>query len=113
MKTLSYLNSLRTEVEESEEEDVSVIVVGVDMEYDCVVGEIFTRSAPLLPLPTFFFGGRRRGSSSNRFPLRSRRATPLLPLPTFFFGGRRGSSNGNGNRLPLRSRSALLRRFIE
>lgn len=80
MKTLSYLNSLRTEVEESEEEDVSVIVVGVDMEYDCVVGEIFT-------------------------------STPLLPLPTFFFGGRRGSSNGN--RFPLRSRSALLRRFIE
>ena len=74
MKTLSYLNSLRTEVEESEEEDVSVIVVvGVDMEYDCVVGEIFTRSTPLLPLPTFFFGGRR-GSSNNRFPLRSRRA---------------------------------------
>lgn len=81
MKTLSYLNSLRTEVEESEEEDVSVIVVGVDMEYDCVVGEIFT-------------------------------STPLLPLPTFFFGGRRGSSN-RGYRFPLRSRSALLRRFIE
>ena len=110
MKTLSYLNSLRTEVEESEEEDVSVIVVGVDMEYDCVVGEIFTRSTPLLPLPTFFFGGRR-GSPNNRFSLRSRRATPLLPLATFFFGGRRGSSNGN--RFPLRSRSALLRRFIE
>ena len=82
MKTLSYLNSLRTEVEESEEEDVSVIVVGVDMEYDCVVGEIFTRP------------------------------TPPLPLPTFFFGGRRGSSN-RGYRFPLRSRRALLRRFIE
>ena len=81
MKTLSYLSSLRTEVEESEEEDVSVIVVGVDMEYDCVVGEIFTRSAPLLPLPTFFFGGRR--------------------------------SSPKGYRLPLRSRRALLRRFIE